>query len=488
MKRSYTPTYGFRVGEILSIFKIEDFPVLVNSDGPSPWQEEKFDIVDDFIHLPKPETSEIIFQKLFQEHREQNYDFIPVYTDGSKYRNHVGSAAIFPNTTVSERLHPFCSVFTSELYAIYLGLAKITTLHFTKFIIYTDSKSSIAALRNVSSESHPLVMQCLNLYRDLKKFIIIKFCWIPGHVGIPGNERADCAAKSSRIIKENFVPLNDALQILKIAEIQIPEIGSPSPSLSPKPFPTPANDEYITIKLTDWLEVVKANKPIFEKEIANQNQRTFKTVITPKKKKQVTQKQTIQKQSTQKQKSDPTTSKDIEIDLHPSEDSLSEMELIPFVIMTAFRCPTCNAAYARRYKLNRHMRDHHEPNKFVCELCSKSYKRKYDLKKHKDKTHKMANDAASNVPSVTKSLPQCEICKKVFAETYNLIQHLKSHSPSNKYKCESCDKTYTRKHGHLRSHTGEEAFSCETCPSTFTRKDVLLRHQRRCALGESSAP
>ncbi|CAL1277784.1 unnamed protein product [Larinioides sclopetarius] len=80
-------------------------------------------------------------------------------------------------------------------------------------------------------------------------------------------------------------------------------------------------------------------------------------------------------------------------------------------------------------------------------------------------THKITDDAASNVPLVTKSLPQCEICKKVFSETYNLIQHLKTHSPSNKYKCESCDKTYTRKHGlmrHLRSHTGEEPFSCET--------------------------
>ncbi|CAL1281059.1 unnamed protein product [Larinioides sclopetarius] len=159
--------------------------------------------------------------------------------------------------------------------------------------------------------------------------------------------------------------------------------------------------------------------------------------------------------------------------------------------MTAFRCPTCNAVYASSQTLNRHMNEDHQPNKFICELCSKSYKRKYDLKKHKVKIHEVADDAASKVPPVNKSFPQCPICKKVFSETCNLNQHLKTHSPSNNYKCESCEKTYSRKHGlmrHLRSHTGEEPFSCDTCQSTFSRKDVLIRHQRRCVLGESSAP
>ncbi|GBN10855.1 hypothetical protein AVEN_81789-1 [Araneus ventricosus] len=221
MKRSFTPTYGFRIGEMLTIFKIEDFPVIINTDGPSPWQEEQFDFNDDFIHFSKPSTSDIVFQKCFHKHKERNRNFVPVYTDGSKFDNHVGSAEVFPDTQISEKLHPFCSVFTSELYAIYLGLVKIAMSNFFKFIIYTDSKTSIAAFKNVSSQSHPLVIQCLNVYNNLKKYFIIRFCWIPGHVGIRGNEKADNAAKGSIIIEDNFVPLADVLQTLTIFENQV---------------------------------------------------------------------------------------------------------------------------------------------------------------------------------------------------------------------------------------------------------------------------
>ncbi|CAL1297370.1 unnamed protein product [Larinioides sclopetarius] len=125
--------------------------------------------------------------------------------------------------------------------------------------------------------------------------------------------------------------------------------------------------------------------------------------------------------------------------------------------MASFSCRCCNASYASKYTLNRHMKDHHKLDKYVCDLCSKSYKRKYDLKKHKSKKHKISNDATSNMPLVSESLSKCEICNKVFAERQNLIQHLKSHSPNNKFTCDLCDKSYSRRNGLLRyarTHTG----------------------------------
>ncbi|GBO17396.1 hypothetical protein AVEN_268765-1 [Araneus ventricosus] len=65
IKLSFTPTFGFRIGEILRTFKIQDFPVVVSINGPPPWQEEHFDFIDDFVHFLKQSTSDMIFQKLF---------------------------------------------------------------------------------------------------------------------------------------------------------------------------------------------------------------------------------------------------------------------------------------------------------------------------------------------------------------------------------------------------------------------------------------
>ncbi|GBN34987.1 hypothetical protein AVEN_245617-1 [Araneus ventricosus] len=63
-------------------------------------------------------------------------------------------------------------------------------------------------------------MQCLHLHHTLKK-TKIKYCWIPGYVGIPGNERADKAAKSANASREAFVPLIDALQAVKLSQHRV---------------------------------------------------------------------------------------------------------------------------------------------------------------------------------------------------------------------------------------------------------------------------
>ncbi|GBL73838.1 hypothetical protein AVEN_230795-1 [Araneus ventricosus] len=118
VRLSITPTFGFRIGEILSYFEIEDFPIVSNVADPPPWQEKQLEFIDDFLHFFKQSTPGTIFQQYFYEHRRYYSDYVPIYTDGSKSDNHVGSPAIFPDFPIAETLHPFCSVYTSELYAL----------------------------------------------------------------------------------------------------------------------------------------------------------------------------------------------------------------------------------------------------------------------------------------------------------------------------------------------------------------------------------
>ena len=63
----------------------------------------------------------------------------------------------------------------------------------TKFIIFSDSMSRLEDLSGFKIEVD-LVLKIINDYTHLTNAgKTIKFCWIPSHVNIPGNERADTA-------------------------------------------------------------------------------------------------------------------------------------------------------------------------------------------------------------------------------------------------------------------------------------------------------
>ena len=63
--------------------------------------------------------------------------------------------------------------------------------------IFSDSRSALLALRSDSSFS-PIVVGTKELIRRAEEDnIIIDLCWVPGHINVRGNEKADAAAKDA---------------------------------------------------------------------------------------------------------------------------------------------------------------------------------------------------------------------------------------------------------------------------------------------------
>jgi len=109
----------------------------------------------------------------------------------------VASTAVARNCTKTVRLPDRASIFRAELYAITLAMDFIRRSKDTKLIVFSDSKSSLKALNGFEIEL-ALVLKIIKHYTNLiKAGKVIEFCWIPSHVSIPRNERADTAAKAA---------------------------------------------------------------------------------------------------------------------------------------------------------------------------------------------------------------------------------------------------------------------------------------------------
>jgi len=88
-------------------------------------------------------------------------------------------------------------VFRAELYALLLAIEVVRRSKEKKFVIFSDSMSSLQATSGFNIELD-LVQRIIKDYSTLSKSgKTIVLCWIPSHVGITGNEKADTAAKSA---------------------------------------------------------------------------------------------------------------------------------------------------------------------------------------------------------------------------------------------------------------------------------------------------
>ena len=153
----------------------------------------------------------------FLEHDQIHSKSIKLFTDGSKTSSGVGCAVVHSDTSYVGRLSDNASIFTAELTALAKSLEIVGTLQGTSFTIYSDSNSALMAIQQYNS-SHPIVQRIQEwLYRLASKFKYVNFCWVPAHVGIPGNERADEEAKeiiSRESIDFHYIPHTDMKMVI----------------------------------------------------------------------------------------------------------------------------------------------------------------------------------------------------------------------------------------------------------------------------------
>ncbi|XP_067676368.1 uncharacterized protein [Haliotis asinina] len=133
-------------------------------------------------------------------------DSAHIYTDGSKdpVRNRTAYGILIhtatSNHTISARLPDGQSVYTAELEAIHHALRYCRNLHERRVVILSDSLSAIQSLATKHSSSRPdTIHEILVLIQKLRQENEkeVTLCWIPSHVGIPGNERADKLARQA---------------------------------------------------------------------------------------------------------------------------------------------------------------------------------------------------------------------------------------------------------------------------------------------------
>ena len=115
-----------------------------------------------------------------------------------------------PSETYKCRLPDNASNFSAEIKAIDLALDHIEQSRNADFIIFSDSLSVVQSLHNRHIEK-PLLLDVLLKLNDLADINHIVFCWLPSHVGIKGNEKADIATKSALTlnISDLKVPFTD---------------------------------------------------------------------------------------------------------------------------------------------------------------------------------------------------------------------------------------------------------------------------------------
>ena len=154
-----------------------------------------------------------------------SYSNVPIhaYTDGSAFKATINAGAgvllNFPDgskTRLSDPCGRYCTNYTAEIKAMSNAVNTLDS-HFSQntqnqenIVIFTDSLSALQDLEDTSNKMNSEITDlALKIDTLLNKFPIqVNLQWIPGHIGIQGNETADKLAREGAAKEQPDTPLD----------------------------------------------------------------------------------------------------------------------------------------------------------------------------------------------------------------------------------------------------------------------------------------
>ena len=220
-------TYSKHLADCAKDLKLTNTLLSLEADVPSipgnypPW--ENIGTLFKYTQLPKAKEqcslTELKNAAIIAINNAEQPGSTVYYTDGTvdPDTETTGAAVYSNNFTGSWRTTNTASTMQTELIAIKQALLHSITNEVGPVTIHTDCKSAVQALQSIKiKENKSLIMDIQSLlyqHKNVNRQVTIN--WIPSHIGILGNDKADELAKSTKYINNVQIKIQPTTSQIK---------------------------------------------------------------------------------------------------------------------------------------------------------------------------------------------------------------------------------------------------------------------------------